>query len=409
MNLKTILTTGQNEITLLGVCPMTDEIVKAAILEARDTGFIPMFIATPRQVDGPRGYTGWSQEELIDFIETTADAVSYEGDYLVARDHGGPYQSFRDRDKSEIPLSTAIDYALELYQEDLRAGFDVLHVDATEDPRSEGVLALEEIVRRTTDLISSIEEFRVKQGLSKVFYEVGTEEIVGGMTDPESFQSFIELLEDELKDLKHDVFEDSLVFVVGQVGTTMNLNMENQFDYQQAEQLIDIASDYELFLKVHYTDWLSNSTLEKFPNIGIGAANVGPEFATASIRALIELERKEKEALAKLGKKEEKSNFFEKLEAAAVEGAPWAKFAPDDLQKEDLDEYGKANRENIALSVGRYVLNEPAVERARKNLYGNLQEYANIDNIEQILVKKIRTSIHRYIKAFDLISLQNRW
>ncbi|MCF7875839.1 class II D-tagatose-bisphosphate aldolase, non-catalytic subunit [Candidatus Bipolaricaulota bacterium] len=408
MNLKTILTTGQNEITLLGVCPMSDEIVKAAILEARDTGFIPMFIATPRQVDGLRGYTGWSQEELIDFIETTADTVSYEGDYLVARDHGGPYQSFRDRDKPEVPLSTAMDYALELYQEDLRGGFDVLHVDATEDPRSEGVLALEEIVRRTTDLISSIEEFRVEQGLPKVFYEVGTEEIVGGMTDPESFQTFIELLEDELKDLKHDVLEDSLVFVVGQVGTTMNLNMENKFDYQQAEHLTGIAFDYDLFLKVHYTDWLSDSTLEKFPDIGIGAANVGPEFATASIRALVELEREEKEALAELGKEKEKSNFFEKLETAAVEGAPWAKFAPDDLKEEDLDEYGKANRENIALSVGRYVLNEPAVERARKNLYGNLREYVNIDKIEQKLVKKIRTSIHRYVETFNLTGLQDR-
>lgn len=47
---------------------MSEEIIKAAILEARDTGFIPMFIATPRQVDGPRGYTGWSQSDLISFI-----------------------------------------------------------------------------------------------------------------------------------------------------------------------------------------------------------------------------------------------------------------------------------------------------------------------------------------------------
>ena len=408
MNLKTILSANQNQITLLGICPMSEEIVKAAILEARDTGFIPMFIATPRQVDGPRGYTGWSQGELINFIEATANTVNYKGDYLVARDHGGPYQSFRDRDKPDVPLSSAMDYALELYQDDLRAGFDVLHIDATEDPRDEGMLALEEIASRTTDLISSIEEFRVKQGLPKVFYEVGTEEIVGGMTDPENFQTFIKLLEAELKDLKYNIFKDSLVFVVGQVGTTMNLNMKNKFDHQQAEKLTEIATDYGLLLKVHYTDWLPDSILEKFPNVGIGAANVGPEFSTASIRALVDLEREGKEILTKLGKEEEKSNFFEKLENEAVKGSPWSKFVSDDLQGEDLEEYGKVNSENIALSVGRYVLNDPAVRRARKNLYCNLREYANMDNIEQKLLKKIRTSIHRYIENFNLAGLQDQ-
>lgn len=241
-----------------------------------------------------------------------------------------------------------------------------------------------------------------------MFYEVGTEEIAGGMTDPQSLKFFIELLEDELKDLKYDIFKDNLVFVVGQVGTTMNLDMENKFDVHQAKKLTDIASNFDLFLKVHYTDWLPDSTIKEFPNLGIGAANLGPEFATASISALSELEQEEKKALSRQGKENEQSKFFKSLKSAAFEGAPWTKFAPDQLQGEELEKYGRENKEKIALSVGRYVLNEPSVKEARKKLYKNLSKYANLVNVEQSLVEKIRTSIHRYIKAFNLSSLQNR-
>lgn len=54
MEIKNYLNQEQGGSTLLGICPMTEEIVKAAIAEAKDTGFTPMFIATPRQVDAVR-------------------------------------------------------------------------------------------------------------------------------------------------------------------------------------------------------------------------------------------------------------------------------------------------------------------------------------------------------------------
>ena len=399
MEVKSYLKKHHGEATLLGICPMAEEIVRAAILEARETGYIPMFIATPRQVDADRGYTGWSQAAFVNFVKVTADKLGYDGDYIVARDHGGPYQSFRDRDKAKVSTATAMNYAKELFYEDLKAGFDVIHVDATEDPKVSGRLELTEIAKRTAQLILSIEKVRVKEGLSSVSYEVGTEEIVGGMTDPSSFQSFLDLLTEEID---NQAIMDTLVFVVGQVGTTMRINMINDFDREQAEKLTTIAAEYGLFLKVHYTDWLNDSVLSDFPKIGIGAANVGPEFAASLLRGLIELEQREANALSEINREDQQSNYFKVLQELAVDRAPWPKFVPEGVKDKDLESYALENKKNIALCVGRYVMNEPRAKSAQRKLYKNIREYTEIDDIESFIIDRIGQTIHRYVESFDL-------
>lgn len=399
MRIKGYLSGLEGDATLLGICPMTEEIVRAAIVEAKGSSFIPIFIATPRQVDAERGYTGWSQKTLNEFISATAHQVGYRGDYFVARDHGGPYQSFRDRGKRAVPTARAMKYARELFYEDVEAGFDVLHVDATEDPGVNGQLPLEEIASRTAQLISSIEDRIDQKGLPGVRYEVGTEEIIGGMTKPSSFERFIELLKENLS--APEVFR-KVLFVVGQVGTTMRIDMQNDFDPDQARKLVQITGDNDAFLKVHYTDWLDDSILADFPEIGIGAANVGPEFAAALIKGLVELEEKEKRVLRRHDAEGGLSEFFETFKTVAVEEAPWGKFAPDGLKGQELKEFARENRENIAYCVGRYVLNEPQVRKAREALNENVREFSIVEDVEMFLVEKIRAAIHRYVEAFNL-------
>lgn len=399
MEIRNYLNREQERSTLLGICPMTEEIVKASIAEAKETGFTPMFIATPRQVDADRGYTGWSQADLVEFIGKVSDQYGYEGDYVLARDHGGPYQSFRDRGKEEVSTSRAMKYARELFYRDVKAGFDVIHVDATEDPQVDGRLSLNEIASRTAELILSIEEYIKEENLQPVNYEVGTEEIVGGMTNPENFEKFIELLN---KKIGNDDVIDRILFVVGQVGTTMRVDMTNDFDRDQAKELVKITSSHETFLKVHYTDWLSDEVLSDFPEIGIGAANVGPEFAASLLEGLVELEGREVRSLKKKGLEDKRSDFFEILKGVSVDKAPWKKFAPNEIEGEELENFAETNRENIAFCVGRYVLSNPKVEEARKKLYENVRDYSSVDNIEKILIEKVRDSIHRYVRSFNL-------
>ncbi len=381
---------------------MSNEIIKASIQEAREENFVPMFIATPRQVDADRGYTGWSQGELIEFIQKTRKELEYEGPYLVARDHGGPYQSLRDRGNPDVELEKAMNFAKEVFEKDVEEGFNVIHVDATEDPRVEGGLDLDEVARRTVELISFIEDVRERENRSNLYYEVGTEEIIGGMTDPESFERYIELLKQELKKQEHEEAIERLLFIVGQVGTRMKINMTNQFNPEQAEKLVKITSKHDLFLKVHYTDWLENSDLEKFPKLGIGAANVGPEFAVAIVKALQSLEGEEKKILAEVEEDVNYSNFMEILKEVAVQKAPWKKFAPEGLEGDELEEFAGNNEKNIAFCVGRYVMNEQLVMNARKDLYENIREYGNTEDPDQFIVDRVKDSIDRYVQAFNL-------
>lgn len=390
------LDTNHGDRTLLGVCPMSEEIVTAAIRTATDHELLPMFIATPRQVDAERGYTGWSQQDLIAFIDSIRKSEGYTGPVLVARDHGGPYQSIRDRGDPEVDLDTAMEYAMETFRADLAAGFDVLHVDATEDPRVDGPLEIDEIVRRTVDLIDRIEAIRDREGYSPVRYEVGTEEIAGGLTDPAAFGQFLDQLEKQLATRREGVF-DRVVFAVAQVGTTMRIDMENRFDAGKASTLVQVADERDVFVKVHFTDWLETTQLEQFPELGIGAANVGPEFAATMVESLIELERHERRLLDEIDGAGTPSEFTETLETAAVRDAPWKKYAPSDV---DPETFASENRRNIALCVGRYVLGDPAVESARSRLYENLTRLSSIDPNEAV-VGDVTDAIVRYARAFS--------
>ena len=402
LDIKSWLRENRGDATLLGICPASEEIILASLKEAAEESFTPMFVATPRQVDADRGYTGWSQEGLVEFIRFAADELGYTGSCLIARDHGGPYQSNRDRGRPEVSLDEAMGHAKEMFARDLRSGFDILHIDATEDPTIEGTLELGEVARRTAELIGYIEEITENGGLPRVYYEVGTEEISGGMTEPSSFERFIQLLRNQLTDSGYGRTIKQLLFIVGQVGTTMGVDMTNQFDPQRAKTLVDIASRYDLFLKVHYTDWLETSALEQFPKLGIGAANVGPEFAAAIVGALGELEKKEVQALQGAKENIPSSKIMETIEEATVKGAPWRRFAPRGLENWELEEFVRKHRREIALSVGRYVMSNPEVVEAHQKLYENVKRYASMDDPQQFVINIVQDIIRRYIRAFNL-------
>lgn len=408
LDVKPWLEENSGDLTLLGICPLSEEVVKASMLEASEKEFLPMFVATPRQVDADRGYTGWSQSDLIDFIEFAAQEAGFEGPYIVARDHGGPYQTMRDRGDPEVDLEEAMSYAKEIFMEDIRSGFDIIHVDATEDPRIGGILELDEIVVRTAELISYVEGVQEEENLPEVYYEVGTEEISGGLTEPENFEGFIDSLIDNLESRGLAEASKRLLFIVGQVGTDMTIDMKNQFKPNQASTLVDIASSYGLFLKVHYTDWLDDSDLERFPELGIGGANVGPEFGSSMVKGLIDLEKKENEVLSRLEENVESSNIVDVIEKESVKDAPWQKFAPEDLEGYELDEYAQEHRREIALCVGRYVMGNPEIKNARRKLYENLKNYGSLSNPNKVIIRNIRSSIARYVKDFNLIGSSKR-
>ena len=192
------LTAQGRPSTLIGIGPMSPNLLQATFELARDCDFPPMFIASRNQVDldelGGGYVNGWDQFRFAADIKAAAEAVGYEGDYYLCRDHGGPWQRDGERN-AHLPEDEAMALARMSYKADLEAGFDLLMIDPTKDPYQIGkVIPLDVVLSRTVDLIQYCEDERRALGLPEIGYEVGTEETNGGLTSTEKYQEFIERL-----------------------------------------------------------------------------------------------------------------------------------------------------------------------------------------------------------------------
>jgi hypothetical protein len=138
--------------------------VDAAVCARR--GFPPMFIASRNQVDASRfggGYLlgGLDQAGFAALIRAKQELVGYLGPLYICRDHGGPWQ--RDEElKARLPVQEAMALARVSLEEDLRGGFNYLHIDPTKCPHP---FTQGELADWTLELIAHCEKVRGSLGI----------------------------------------------------------------------------------------------------------------------------------------------------------------------------------------------------------------------------------------------------
>ncbi len=404
----TILQEKNIETTLLGIGPMSEIVIKATLELARDMRFPVMFIASRNQIDSNElggGYVmGWDQYAFSEAIHEIADDVNFDGLLYICRDHGGPWQ--RDNERYEkLPLKEAMEKAKSSYLDDIKAGFNLLHIDPTKDPHIQGAVQMNLVIERTIELISYLEEQIQKLSLSPISYEVGTEETTGGLISSDVFESFIEKLLKELdsRSLPHPAF------IVGQTGTLVKMNKNvGKFDPETAQKLSMIAKKYGLGFKEHNADYLSEDILRLHPKLGITSANVAPEFGLEETKALLDLADKEDEKL-RSNQNRRRSEFRSVLQRSALNSGRWKKW----LFKEDahLTEKDIANMpeklDEITIVCGHYVFDQADVQSAREELYKNLIELNIANSPERVLIDSVKRSIMKYVDAFNLKELNS--
>jgi tagatose-1,6-bisphosphate aldolase non-catalytic subunit AgaZ/GatZ len=393
---------SNEKVTLLGIGPMSKTLIKAVFLLAKNKDFPIMFIASRNQVDATElggGYVcNWNQKEFCDTIDKIAKEVEFDGLYYKCRDHGGPWQRDNERN-AKLPEDKAMELAKKSYLEDLINGFDLLHIDPTKDPYVKGkIVPMEDVLRRTIELIDYIERERMSRNLPPIGYEVGTEETNGGLTSEETYEKFIKILTSELSKRKLP----TPLFIVGQTGTLTRLteNIGN-FSSANAKKLADIAMKYNVGLKEHNGDYLDDYILLEHPKLGVTGMNVAPEFGTVETKAYLQLTKVE-EQLYILGIIKEKSRLAEVLIEESVKSERWRKWMIDDVVYLDVDEVFK-NKElsyKIAEISGHYTYNIDIVKEERLRLYSNLKK-AGI-NGEKYVIEKLMDSIGRYVKCLNL-------
>lgn len=395
--LKKIKDISQKEkinYTLFAVCPNSENVLKAALRAAKRAHAPIKFAATLNQVDIDGGYTGWTQEDLVRKIKEQSYSIGYNGPTIVAVDHGGPW--LKDIQTIEKwNLDESMSWIKKSFEAALLAGYDLLHIDPTVDIFS-GQIKIETVVERTIELISHVEKFRKSKKMKSVSYEVGTEEVHGGLADVTVFKKFLELLKDGLQKMCLDYVWPS--FIVGKVGTDLHTST---FNPAVAKKIVEIAKDYNSCIKGHYTDFVSNP--EDYPKSGMGAANVGPEFTILEHDGLSELCAIE-DKLYKENKVAGKSNFIKILEEAVLKSGRWKKWLQND--EKDFKSLNKKRKEWIVKASCRYVWALPEVRCVQNKLYRNL-ELNGID-AENWVIMKIEESMDKYFRAFNLININEK-
>ena len=402
------LTAQGRPSTLIGIGPMSPNLLQATFELARDCDFPPMFIASRNQVDldelGGGYVNGWDQFRFAADIKAAAEAVVYEGNYYLCRDHGGPWQRDGERN-AHLPEDEAMALARRSYKADLEAGFDLLMIDPTKDPYQIGkVIPLDVVLSRTVDLIQYCEDERRALGLPEIGYEVGTEETNGGLTSTEKYQEFIERLKVELGDRGLPM----PTFIVGQTGTLTRLTEQvGHYDFDNAVSLAKMAASYGVGLKEHNCDYLDDITMLIHAPAGVTASNVAPQFGTEETRALLRLAELEGR-LAEKGLVAEPSRLRDVLLERAILTERWRKWMVGEDTKLTVEQiFADPEKALVILDIaGHYTFNEEPVKAEVAKNAANLAA-CHID-AQRYAVDCIKRSIRQFVEGYNLEGLGAR-
>jgi D-tagatose-1,6-bisphosphate aldolase subunit GatZ/KbaZ len=387
---------GQASITLLAVCPNSVAVLEAAVKTAAACHAPMLFAATLNQVDTDGGYTGWTPAEFVRQMRAFADNYHWDGALYPCLDHGGPW--LKDRHTLErLSLDETMRRVKDSLEACIQAGYQLLHIDPTVDrtlPPGEAV-PLEIVVERTVELVAHAERYRRERNLPPMAYEVGTEEVHGGLVDEARFEQFLLLLRSRLD--SNGLGYAWPCFVVAQVGTDLHTTF---FDPAAARRLYARLAPLGSLAKGHYTDWVENP--EAYPASGIGGANVGPEFTAAEYQALRELEAREKLLLTQKSGLPA-SCFMEKLSQAVIGSGRWLKWLQPAEKGLTFGDLAATRKEWLLQTGSRYIWTALDVQAARRQLYENLLPV--LPDPHQYVVDAIGRSIEKYIRSFNLLGM----
>lgn len=382
--------------TLLAVCPNSLSLIRSALRAAKRWDAPLKFAATLNQVDIDGGYTGLTPIDLVRFIRSEAARIHLQVPIMVAIDHGGPW--LKDQHTQENwPYAKTMEHVKKSFEVAIAAGYDLIHVDPTVDrtlPRG-AVIPIEWVVERTAELIKHAENFRRQGNYPPIAYEVGTEEVHGGLANMDVFRKFLTLLKSKL--IQEGLGEVWPVFVVGKVGTDLHTST---FNPMVAQALVLEAAQFDTYIKGHYTDNVDHP--EDYPLAGMGAANVGPEFTESEYDALAELQLIQDELYDK-GALPLKIPLLQLLRSQVVASGRWKKWLLDEENSSDFSALQPERQQWLIKTGCRYIWENPNIVAARSRLFESLR-IAGIDP-DAILDAFLQKTLDKYFEAFHLKNL----
>lgn len=364
---------------------MSVNCVNAAIELSNDHNIPFMLIASRRQIDSEEfggGYVNnWTTSLFADYV-TKYDK---KGMIYLCRDHGGPWQNTVEIDK-KLGFRKAMESAKDSYKADIDAGFQIIHIDPSIDIY--GKPDKDEILDRIFELYEYCWTYSQRTD-KQILFEIGTDE-QSGRTNK------LEELEYVLSEVNKFCRKNAMplpFFVVIQNGTkVLEIRNVGSFDLPvrvadevppeiQIPKMIELCKQFNVYIKVHNTDYLSDESLQWHPRLGIHAANVAPEFGVTETKALI-------------GMLEEHNlnQYAEQFMQIAYNSKKWIKWMLPDTKATDREK---------AIIAGHYVFSSPEYINLKNEVKATLLR-KGLD-LDIFLKDQIKKSILRYLVNFRLL------
>ena len=367
--------------TLLGVGPMSKNCIDATIELANEYCTPLMLIASRRQIDSEQfggGYVeNWTTEQFADYVRYK----DTQKNIILARDHGGPWQNELEI-SNKLNLNDAMQSAKESYRADIDAGFQMLHIDPSVDIHANP--NIDQVLERVYELYEFCWTYS-QQKKQDVIFEIGTEEQKGSNNTQEELEYTLECMRKFCKSNKLPYPS----FIVIQAGTrVMEMRNVGSFDSPirvanelppeiQIPRMISICNHYKIFMKEHNADYLSTDSLKWQPRLGIHAANIAPEFGVAESKAFIDLMENSNQNI-----------LLEEFLRISYDSKKWEKWMINATNASDKDR---------AIISGHYIFSTAECLELKN------QARFHIKDLDTQLKNKVKESIFRYIKAFNLV------
>ena len=252
----------------IGLGPMSIEVIDIISDFAHVNKKNIMLIASRNQIDkkdlGGGYVNNFSTKEYSKYIKTKKNKYLH-----LCRDHSGPL--LKDQEK-QLSFNESLNRTKESLKEDILNDFKILHIDTSMCKNKYSV---------AENLISFCDSIASKYK-KKIFYEFGTEEHGTKVA---------------IKKFKNDAAFFSNIknkmFLVGQTGSLIKeIYQVGEFDNEIVNSLVKISKKYNLFIKEHNCDYLTNLQIKERKEAGVNAINVAPELGYLQTKTTIYLANK---------------------------------------------------------------------------------------------------------------------
>ena len=373
--------------TILCIGPMSKNCIDSAIRISDKENILLFLIASRRQIDHSElggGYVeNWDTKKFSRYVSQKSKRKKV----ILCRDHAGPWQNNVEFEK-RLSIEKAMQSAKNSLASDIDSNFKILHLDPSVSLGLKSV-SKKNILDRLFDLMIFCKEYSLKKN-KKIYFEVGTEEQSGGTNSPAEIEFYLKTIMNFCE--KNNI--DKPIFTVIQTGTKVlemgnfgsfesELRIKNEIAPEiQVFKALEICKKYEIWIKEHNADYLSNDSLSWHPKIGIHAVNVAPEFGVCETKALLFILNQHR--LTKL-----KERFLN----IAYNSGKWKKWL---RQNSKITNYEKA------IIAGHYTFSSPdfLILKDKINFHFKKKKI----NLDLFLQDQISKSIMRYIENFKLLN-----